>query len=140
MPLAEDGSGGGRHSLRAADSLLTSTVITEALKRIVREKRPDSDERTSFPSGHATAAFAIASMQAHFHPNQAILWYAGATIIAASRVKLRRHRIHDVVAGAAVGVLTTQLEIRQSRGLLLFPFIHDSKQSRVSGLSFGGSF
>ncbi len=140
LPLVQDGDDGTQHSLRVADSLLTSAIITEGLKRVVRKKRPDSDERNSFPSGHATAAFAVARMQAHFHPKQAFFWYAGATIIAASRVKLRRHFTEDVIAGAAVGIATSELEIRQSRGLLLFPFINGSARSRVAGLSFGGSF
>lgn len=140
LPLIEDGKNKKEHTLRAADSLLTSTLITEGLKRIVREKRPDSDERTSFPSGHATAAFAIATMQASFHPRQAILWYAGATAIAASRVKLRRHYTHDVIAGAAVGILTARLELKQPRGLLLAPFIRGARRQSVTGVSVGGSF
>jgi membrane-associated phospholipid phosphatase len=143
LPLVEDGRDRNHHALRAADSLLTSALITEALKTVTHSKRPDGSDYKSFPSGHATAAFAVASMQAHFHPNQAIFWYLGATAISASRVKLRRHRIRDIVAGAAIGIATTEVEYRQSRGLLLFPFIHgggNSRQSRVSGLSFGGSF
>lgn len=150
-PLAEDGPQGRQHTYRIADSLLTSTLITEALKRIVREKRPDGSARTSFPSGHATAAFAAATMQSYYHPKQAPFWYAGATIIAASRVQLNRHYVHDVVAGAAVGYFTSRLELRSRRGLLLRPFISDngpsgngpsgarSQRSGV-GLSVAGTF
>lgn len=143
LPLAEDGRDRNQHALRAADTLLTSGLVTEALKKLIHEERPDGSDHESFPSEHATAAFAIASMQAHFHPNQAIFWYLGATAISASRVKLHRHYTHDVVAGAAIGILTTELEYRQQRGLLLFPFIHGggaSRQPQVAGLSFGGSF
>ena len=140
LPLVEDGQDKKQHTLRAADSLLTATLITEGLKRIVRERRPDSDERTSFPSGHATAAFAIATMQAGFHPNQAIFWGAGATAIAASRVKLRRHYTRDVVAGAAVGFLTARVELKQPRGLLLSPFIRGSRRQSVTGVSVSGTF
>jgi hypothetical protein len=140
LPLVEDGKDKKEHTLRAADSLLTSTLITEGLKRIVREKRPDSDERTSFPSGHATAAFAVATMQASYHPKQAIFWYAGATAIAASRVKLRRHYTQDVVAGAAIGFLTARFELKQPRGLLLAPFIRGDRGGRTTGVSVGGSF
>ncbi|BCM89908.1 hypothetical protein IAD21_01758 [Abditibacteriota bacterium] len=142
LPLAEDGSDRNQHALRAADSLLTSTLVTEALKRVIHEKRPDGSDDQSFPSRHASAAFAVASMQAHFHPNQAIFWYLGATAISVSRIKLRRHHVRDVVAGAAIGIATTQIEVRQRRGLLLFPFIHGSSNSnqRVAGLSLGGAF
>lgn len=141
LPLVEDGKNGGQHSLRTADSLIVSTLITEALKTITHEKRPDGSDTKSFPSGHATAAFAVATMQAHYHPRQAILWYAGATAISASRVKLHRHYTHDVIAGAAVGYFTSKLELHEGRGLLLRPFIHsDGARNRVSGLSFDGSF
>ncbi len=115
---------GKDHALRTTDSLLTSSLFTEALKRIVREPRPrSSDNRTSFPSGHATAAFAVATMESHYHPRQAPYWYLGATLIAASRVQRHAHHVHDVVAGAAVGYLTAHFELRSRRGLLLAPFI-----------------
>lgn len=140
LPLVEDGKDGKQHSLRTADSLLTSTLITEGLKRIVRERRPDSEERTSFPSGHATAAFAVATMQAHYHPKQAIFWYAGAAAIAYSRVRLHRHYTQDVVAGAAVGILTSRLELKQSRGLALFPFIHGKQEGGGGGVSVSMNF
>lgn len=140
LPLVEDGKDGSQHTLRTTDSLLTATLITEALKRLVREKRPDSDERTSFPSGHATAAFAVATMQAHFHPNQAIFWYLGATTIAVSRVKLHRHYTHDVLAGAAIGFLTARIELKQRRGLLLSPFIQSKKEGGASGVSVSMNF
>lgn len=140
LPLVEDGPNKKQHALRAADATLTATIITEGLKRIVRERRPDSNARDSFPSGHATAAFAVATMQASFHPNQAILWYAGATVIAASRVKLRRHYTKDVIAGAAVGFLTARFELKQPRGLLLSPFIRRNPGASSTGVSVGGSF
>ena len=140
LPLVEDGPDGKEHALRTADSLLVSTVITEALKHIVREGRPDNpDERTSFPSGHATAAFAVATMQANYHPRQAIFWYGGATLIALSRVSLKRHRYRDVAAGAAVGYLTSRFELKRPHGLVLAPFIR-SRHEGGSGLSLSMSF
>jgi len=140
LPLAEDGKQGPQHSLRTADSLITATLITEGLKRIAREKRPDANSRDSFPSGHATAAFAVATMQAHYHPNQAIFWYAGASAIAYSRVKLRRHYTRDILAGAAVGIVTARVEISQSHGLLLFPFIHADHKSGGNGIGVSMNF
>ena len=140
LPFLEDGGNGKEHAIRTADSLLTSTLITEALKKVTHEKRPDGSDYKSFPSGHATAAFAVATMQAHYHPRQGLFWFAGATLIAASRVSLHRHHTHDVVAGAAIGVLTSRLELKQRRGLLLFPFISDQSKERTAGISLGGSF
>ena len=141
LPLLEDGKDGEQHAVRTADAVLTSTLITEVLKHVVREKRPRSDERTSFPSGHATAAFAVATMQSHYHPKQAALWYGGATLIAASRVQLHRHFTHDVIGGALVGYFTSKFELKRPHGLLLTPFIHDAgAKERTAGLQLSHSF
>lgn len=142
LPLATDGSGGKRQTLRNLDAVATSTLLCEGLKLLVREKRPDSEERTSFPSGHATAAFAMARMQADRHPDQAILWYGGAALIAESRVHLHRHYTQDVIAGALLGVGTAAAERNQPRGFLIAPFIrpNSSGKGRTVGLSLSRSF
>ena len=141
LPLIEDGKEGGQHSIRTADSLVVSTLLAEGLKQAVHKKRPDGSDYKSFPSGHATAAFTVATMQAHFHPKQAIFWYAGASAIAASRVKLHRHYTVDVLAGALLGFGTARLEIGQKRGLVLRPFIHQAEPgNRVTGVSFSKPF
>ncbi len=141
LPLATDGKEGTQHSLRTFDALITSTLLTTGLKVITHQKRPDGSDFRSFPSGHASAAFTVATMQAHYHPRQALLWYSGATLIALSRVKLRRHYTRDVVAGAALGFASARLELSQPRGLLLRPFIrNEGRNKRVTGLSFGRTF
>ncbi len=123
LPLLSDGHDGKNHALRALDALGTSVIISEGLKNLVHEKRPDSNAHDSFPSGHATAAFAVATVEAGLHPHQAPLWYLGAALISYSRVRLHRHTTSDVLAGAALGFGTARLEMTQPRGLLLSPFI-----------------
>lgn len=141
LPLIEDGKEGKQHSMRTADALLTSTLITEGLKHIVREKRPDSQARTSFPSGHTTAAFAVATMQSHYHPKHSLFWYGGATLIGVSRLQLNRHYWQDVAAGAAVGYLTSKFELKRPHGLILQPFIHEgTARNRTAGVSISHSF
>lgn len=122
QPLTEHGTAGREKATRVLDSLVTASLITEGVKLVVRERRPDGAPN-SFPSGHTTAAFAVATMQATYHPRQAIYWYLGAAAIGQSRVDLHRHYFHDVVAGAAVGYATAKLELRSRRGLLLSPWI-----------------
>lgn len=123
LPLLSDGHDGQNHALRALDALGTSVLLSEGLKVLVREKRPDSNAHDSFPSGHATAAFAVATVEGSLHPKQAPLWYLGAALISASRVRLHRHTTGDVLAGAALGFGTARLELSQPRGLILSPFI-----------------
>lgn len=131
-PLFTEGKDGPNQALRVADALLTSSAISMTLKLIVREKRPDTDERNSFPSGHATAAFAVAAMQSHYHPNEEILWYGGAALIGLSRIELKRHYVHDVLAGMALGIFTARWELSRPRGLVLSPFIkRDKSESGV---------
>jgi len=137
LPSIEDGGRLGRErSLRTLDALVTSAAIAQGLKWATRERRPDGSDTESFPSGHATGAFAVAAMQARWHPDRAALWYAGAALIGESRVRLRRHHTHDVIAGAALGVTTAAVERRQRRGLLLAPFIAPSL-SDGGGVRFG---
>lgn len=142
LPMLQGGHDNRQQTYRTADALLTSTLVSEALKHTVKEMRPDGSSRTSFPSGHATAAFAVAAMQAHFHPGQALLWYGGATLIGASRVQLKRHYWHDVIAGAALGYFTTHFELNQSRGFILRPFIkgHPRRDENVGGFSLSRAF
>jgi membrane-associated phospholipid phosphatase len=62
----------------------------------------------SFPSGHATVAFALAtaiSAEAD-HPWVTVLTFSGAGLVAWSRSHEDRHWASDVVAGAAVGTVT----------------------------------
>jgi membrane-associated phospholipid phosphatase len=62
----------------------------------------------SFPSGHATVAFALAtaiSAEAD-RPWVTVLTFSGAGLVAWSRSHEDRHWASDVVAGAAVGTVT----------------------------------
>ncbi len=140
LPFLRDGDERKRHGLRTLDTLATSSLLTVGLKAVVREKRPDGSDRQSFPSGHASAAFAIAAMQSRYHPKEALLWYAGAFFIADSRVTLRRHYSHDVIAGAALGIGTAYGEVSTPRGLVLSPFISPNPRGKGMTVGFNGTF
>lgn len=65
---------------------------------------------SSFPSGHATAAFCAATLLGG-GPG----WYTAAAAVAATRVYVRLHHASDVVAGAAFGL---------ALGLVMRPFVN----------------
>ncbi len=82
-----------------------AVTVSGVLKYTIREPRPNnSRDRTSFPSGHATSAFAFASVVGAEH---AWTWgvpaYLLAGLVAFSRINDNRHELHDVVAGAVLG-------------------------------------
>ena len=57
----------------------------------------------SFPSGHATAAFAIATAVAAAHPRLGRWMFVCATLVALGRVLAGVHYPADILAGAVVG-------------------------------------
>ena len=142
LPLLTDGADGGQHTLRIVDAVGTSAALCYGLKEVIRSPRPDNEkELDSFPSCHATTAFALARVQSHYHPDFAILWYGGAALIGYSRLDLNRHRFTDVLIGAGLGYLVGEIELGQKRGLLLFPLIRqDAQGSTVYGLQVKGEF
>lgn len=94
-----------------------STIIMAGtvygLKRITHEDRPDYSSFTSFPSGHTATVFAAAEWlrmeYGHRSPWIGIAGYAVATSVGVLRVYNNRHWVSDVIAGAAVGFLSTRI-------------------------------
>ena len=88
-------------------------AITFPLKKITAVPRPDTGERNSFPSGHTATAFAAATFMAkeygHLSRWYAIGAYATATGVGVMRILNNRHWVSDVLAGAAVGILSTNV-------------------------------
>lgn len=78
-------------------------ISTSILKRLVGEKRPNTDSTFSFPSGHTTAAFAMATVLTEYKPQYRWPAYATAAAIGYSRVEIGSHHWQDVVGGAAIG-------------------------------------
>jgi membrane-associated phospholipid phosphatase len=79
-----------------------------------------NDDYQSFPSGHTAAAFAMATVlteEARYHRSKdrvpvAIVTYTAATLSGLSRMYDDKHWASDVIAGAAVGTLTSLAVVR----------------------------
>ncbi|MDR1436139.1 MAG: phosphatase PAP2 family protein [Puniceicoccales bacterium] len=98
--------GNGSAIWHCAGSLSMMVASVSLLKSHVSETRPDGSRSDSFPSGHSAAAFWGATfIHRRYGIGMALLPYAMAGITAYSRVAARRHYVHDVVAGVAIGCL-----------------------------------
>lgn len=92
-------------------AIMSSIVFTG--KSISKEWRPDGSNNYSFPSGHTANAFAAAEFLRREYKDVSI-WYgvAGYAVAATTgylRMYNNKHWLSDVVAGAGVGILSTNL-------------------------------
>lgn len=99
------------------EAVLVANLVTNSLKSIMGRSRPYQDRGAgvfdpfsgdrSFPSGHATTAFAFLTPWALYYPGPAS---AGLLVLATatsfSRIATNQHWFTDVLGGSAVGFMT----------------------------------
>jgi membrane-associated phospholipid phosphatase len=79
---------------------------TRAGKILIEKSRPNSSNKSSFPSGHTNAAFSGAAfIGTRYGPLWGSFAYTGAAFVGYSRVHSSWHFIDDVVAGASIALL-----------------------------------
>ena len=98
-----------RHGWILLISLVSMGTIVLLLKQTVQLPRPSISARLSFPSGDTGTAFVLAASLARIAPGWSVLFYLLAALAGISRLYLRLHFVTDVLAGAAIGVLTVWL-------------------------------
>ncbi len=95
-----------------------AALVTQLLKHTIGRPRPRVTQEgefqfepslvsgfDSFPSGHTSASFAVATVLARHFPRLGWIGYLAAALIACSRVWRGSHFPTDAVGGAAIGVL-----------------------------------
>ncbi|HYK57716.1 MAG TPA: phosphatase PAP2 family protein, partial [Flavisolibacter sp.] len=128
--------------LLASQAYITSGVLASALKFLTVRTRPSfykppaqaepsffgpfvtknsyngNRTNTSFPSGHTTSAFAIATVfakQYRDRPWIPAVAYSTATLVGLSRITENKHWVTDVFAGAALGYITGLQAVKNYR-------------------------
>ena len=106
----------GQGALQFGESASLTLGVTYGLKYAVNERRPNGGNQ-SFPSAHTSISFCAAEfMRKRYGWEYGVPAYALASFVGYSRVESREHYAHDVVAGAAVGILSSCLFTKPYRG------------------------
>jgi len=89
-----------------AQGLVIDQGINQGLKFAIGRPRPDKSNDQSFPSGHASTSFMIATvLQRYYGWKAGILGYGVASFIGIARVRENKHWASDVTAGATLGYI-----------------------------------
>lgn len=98
------------------EALVNASVVGGVLKVAARRQRPDAEDRegaffeggSSFPSGHAIAAWSLAAVISNEYSDRklvSVAAYGLASLISVSRFTGGNHFASDVVVGSAFGYL-----------------------------------
>ena len=125
----------------AISELVTSGIV-QSLKLLTKVKRPNGGS-LSFPSGHASNAFSSATVlfQEFKDDNMmlALSGYGFSTATGILRITNNRHWVSDVLAGAGIGILVTDLIYYWEPLKNWNPFNGSKKYSIEPGLSLTDS-
>lgn len=102
-------------------TLVVSHLVVQLMKRTVGRGRPSSGtgcaswvrepDRFSFPSGHATAAMAVALAYGAYYPLLAGPLLLLALVVGFSRVRLAVHYPSDVLVGQLIAAATAAITL-----------------------------
>jgi hypothetical protein len=133
-----------------ASSAIAAGVISPLLKLAVRRERPNQADSTfdrdrggmSFPSGHTTQAFAVASVIAAHYDS---FWvraaaYSLAGLVGLSRMQQGEHYASDVLAGALIGTAVGNAVVKFHESERLHIAFAPSMNPRSGGVAVGLRF
>lgn len=134
-----------------AFSALIMGGVINTLKHTTHVVRPDGSNTHSFPSGHTATAFMTATMLTKEYGYKSPLIGIGAYGLASAtglmRMANNKHWLSDVLTGAGVGVLSTEMGyfladlIFKDKGLQIKDNLYDKYLTNPSfiGLYMGGN-
>ena len=98
----------------AAMSYGIMAALVNGIKYTAKEMRPDGSQANSWPSGHTATSFVGATLLHKEYgltrsPWFSVAGYGVATATGVMRVLNNRHWISDVMSGAGIGIMSTEL-------------------------------
>ena len=132
----------------AAASYAIMAGFVNGIKYTAKEMRPDGSTANSWPSGHTATAFVGASLLHKEYgltrsPWWSVAGYGVATATGVMRVLNNRHWISDVMSGAGIGIMSTELGYAlcdlmfKGKGLLRNDMLMDSEKPSFFSISMG---
>ncbi len=123
-------------------------ALVNGIKYTAKEMRPDGSQANSWPSGHTATAFVGASLLHKEYGLTRSPWFsvAGYGVAAATgvmRVLNNRHWVSDVMSGAGIGIMSTELGYAlcdlmfKGKGLLRNDIEIDSENPSFFSISMG---
>ena len=141
----------GRLLASAAMSYGIMAGLVNGIKYTASEMRPDGSTANSWPSGHTATSFVGATMLHKEYgltrsPWFSVAGYGVATATGVMRILNNRHWISDVLSGAGIGIMSTELGyalsdiIFKGKGLLRNDLEGFSENPSFFAISMGMSF
>jgi len=132
----------------AGMSYVLMAAFVNGIKYTAKEMRPDGSTANSWPSGHTATAFVGASLLHKEYgltrsPWWSVAGYGVATATGVMRVLNNRHWISDVMSGAGIGIMSTELGyaigdlLFKEKGLLRNDLILESENPSFFSISMG---
>ena len=132
----------------AAMSYGIMAAFVNGIKYTAKEMRPDGSTANSWPSGHTATSFVGATLLHKEYgltrsPWYSVAGYGVATATGVMRVLNNRHWISDVMSGAGIGIMSTELGYALSdilfkgKGLLRNDLELDSDNPSFFSISMG---
>jgi len=132
----------------AAMSYGIMAAFVNGIKYTAKEMRPDGSTANSWPSGHTATSFVGATLLHKEYgltrsPWYSVAGYGVATATGVMRVLNNRHWVSDVMSGAGIGIMSTELGYALSdilfkgKGLLRNDLELDSDNPSFFSISMG---